>query len=150
MAESSSSTYGQGGEGGDGMDEWTREVTTDGTNTTPLSIEEIYMMAASIGKEFERIIDRRGPDAVCGLMSKVIHVLEELEEQTQKRESQQEELAALQAAVERLQANKVARAEAKRKVEQVSTAPHCIDVNALFCYPFSQISSKTVLWSGIA
>uniref|UniRef100_A0A5K3FA25 RH1 domain-containing protein n=1 Tax=Mesocestoides corti TaxID=53468 RepID=A0A5K3FA25_MESCO len=82
------------------------------------SVTAVYEMAAAIGKEFEAVIDRHGTDSVCGLMPKVIHALEELEDQVVLRNSHQEELAALKAAVERLQLDKLTRAEQRLKIEQ--------------------------------
>ncbi|KAL5103564.1 RILP-like protein 1 [Taenia crassiceps] len=83
-----------------------------------VSVAEVYEMAAAIGKEFETIIDRHGGETVCGLMPKIIQVLEELEEQATRRDSQLAELTALQAAVERLEADKVARTQQRLKDEQ--------------------------------
>ncbi|CDS39852.1 RILP proteinprotein [Echinococcus multilocularis] len=83
-----------------------------------VTVAEVYEMAAAIGKEFEAIIDRHGGETVCGLMSKVIHVLEELEEQAARRDGQLAELTTLQAAVERLEADKVARTQQRLKDEQ--------------------------------
>lgn len=84
-----------------------------------VSVAEVYEMAAAIGKEFEAIIDRYGGETVCGLMPKVIQVLEELEEQAARRDSQLAELTTLQAAVERLEADKIARTQQRLKDEQV-------------------------------
>ncbi|KAL5968656.1 RILP-like protein 1 [Taenia solium] len=83
-----------------------------------ISVAEVYEMAAAIGKEFEAIVDRHGGETVCGLMPKVIQVLEELEEQAARRDSQLAELTTLQAAVERLEADKVARTQQRLKDEQ--------------------------------
>ena len=85
-----------------------------------ISVAEVYEIASAIGKEFEVIVDRHGGQAVCGLMPKVIHVLEELEEQATRRDGQLAEVTALRAAVERLEAEKVARAQQRLKDEQVS------------------------------
>lgn len=97
---------------------WDDEVT-EGNETDFVSVSEVYEMAAAIGKDFETLIDRHGGDIVCGLMPKVIHILEELEEQSAKRDSQLAEVAALQAAVERLEADKIARVQQRLKDEEV-------------------------------
>ncbi|KAM7540211.1 hypothetical protein Aperf_G00000020204 [Anoplocephala perfoliata] len=96
---------------------WDDEIA-EGTEADFVSVAEVYKMAAAIGKDFEELIDRHGGDVVCGLMPKIIHVLEELEEQAAKRDSQLAEAAALQAAVERLEADKIARAQQRLKDEQ--------------------------------
>nr|CDS28031.1 RILP proteinprotein [Hymenolepis microstoma] len=92
--------------------------TTEGNETDFVSVAEVYEMAAAIGKDFEALIDSHGGDSMCGLMPKVIHVLEELEEQASKRDGQLGEIAALQAAIERLEADKIARAQQRLKDEQ--------------------------------
>ncbi|KAM3184298.1 hypothetical protein ACTXT7_008628 [Hymenolepis weldensis] len=96
---------------------WDDEIT-EGNETDFVSVSEVYEMAAAIGKDFETLIDRHGGDIVCGLMPKVIHILEELEEQSAKRDSQLAEVAALQAAVERLEADKIARVQQRLKDEE--------------------------------
>ncbi|VDL18965.1 unnamed protein product [Hymenolepis diminuta] len=96
---------------------WDDEAT-EGNETDFVSVSEVYEMAAAIGKDFETLIDRHGGDSVCGLMPKVIHILEELEEQSAKRDSQLAEVATLQAAVERLEADKIARVQQRLKDEE--------------------------------
>ncbi|XP_056145955.1 RILP-like protein 1 isoform X2 [Lampris incognitus] len=48
-------------------------------NATELTVVDVYDVAAVIGHEFERIIDRYGCDALLRLMPKVVRVLELLE-----------------------------------------------------------------------
>ncbi|VDN98604.1 unnamed protein product [Rodentolepis nana] len=101
---------------------WDCEATAR-NETDFVSVAEVYEMAAAIGKDFEALIDSHGGDSICGLMPKVIHVLEELEEQASKRDGQLSEIAALQAAIERLEADKIARAQQRLKDEQVLKFP---------------------------
>ena len=84
-----------------------------------LSVVDVYDIAASIGKEFEKIIDSYGPDAVTELMPKVINVLEHLEELTSKEQDDSSEIEELRYTIERLEAEKAAKAEEREKYEQV-------------------------------
>ncbi|KAK2169122.1 hypothetical protein LSH36_12g16103 [Paralvinella palmiformis] len=83
-----------------------------------LSVVDVYDIAASIGKEFEKIIDSYGPDAVTELMPKVISVLEHLEELTSKEQDETGEVEELRYTIERLEAEKAAKAEEREKYEQ--------------------------------
>jgi deoxyribodipyrimidine photolyase-like uncharacterized protein len=84
-----------------------------------LSVVDVYDIAASIGKEFEKIIDNHGPEAVTELMPKVINVLEHLEELTNQEQEESGELEELKFTIERLQVEKAAKAEEREKYEQV-------------------------------
>ncbi|KAL7062534.1 hypothetical protein AAHC03_01315 [Spirometra sp. Aus1] len=83
-----------------------------------LSVFDVYDIAAAIGKEFETIIDKYGPDSVCSLMPKVIHILEELEDYASRLESQDGEILALQAAVDRIELERLSRAQERLRCEQ--------------------------------
>ncbi|KAM8828256.1 RILP-like protein 1 isoform 5-T5 [Spinachia spinachia] len=48
-------------------------------NVADLTVMDVYDIAAAVGQEFERIIDRHGCDAPSRLMPKVVRVLEILE-----------------------------------------------------------------------
>ncbi|VDL95310.1 unnamed protein product [Schistocephalus solidus] len=87
-----------------------------------LSVFDVYDIAAAIGKEFETIIDKHGPDSVCSLMPKVIHILEELEDYASRLESQDGEILALQAAVDRIEFERLSHAQDRLRCEQVL---HC-------------------------
>lgn len=88
--------------------------------TPSITVLDVYDIAASIGKEFETIIDRYGPDSVANLMPKVISVLEELEDFAQRFDSEGRELIALQLAVQRLELEKLDRAQDQSRSEKVS------------------------------
>uniref|UniRef100_A0A0V0JA69 RILP-like protein 1 n=3 Tax=Schistocephalus solidus TaxID=70667 RepID=A0A0V0JA69_SCHSO len=83
-----------------------------------LSVFDVYDIAAAIGKEFETIIDKHGPDSVCSLMPKVIHILEELEDYASRLESQDGEILALQAAVDRIEFERLSHAQDRLRCEQ--------------------------------
>ncbi|KAF6770650.1 hypothetical protein AHF37_10870 [Paragonimus kellicotti] len=84
-----------------------------------ITVLDVYDIAASIGKEFEAVIDRYGPDAVSTLMPKVISVLEELEDFAARFDSEGREVVTLKLAVHRLELEKVDRANDKCKNEKV-------------------------------
>lgn len=48
-------------------------------NVADLTVMDVYDIAAAVGQEFERIIDRHGCEAPSRLMPKVVRVLEILE-----------------------------------------------------------------------
>ena len=85
----------------------------------PMSVADVYDLAASIGKEFEKIIDGYGPETITQLMPRVIYALEHLEILSNRNEKENDELTELQYAVERLQADKSAKAEERDKYEKV-------------------------------
>ena len=87
--------------------------------TNNLSVVDVYDIAASIGKEFELIIDNHGPEAVTELMPKVITVLEHLENLASRNQKENAEIVELRYAVEKLQAEKAAKAEQRERYEQV-------------------------------
>ncbi|VEL29304.1 unnamed protein product [Protopolystoma xenopodis] len=84
-----------------------------------ITVLDVYDVAAAIGKDFETIIDKYGPDSITNLMPKVISVLEELEDYATRFESEDREIITLQAAVERLEAEKNERAEDQSRYEKV-------------------------------
>ncbi|TGZ73925.1 hypothetical protein CRM22_001230, partial [Opisthorchis felineus] len=86
--------------------------------TPTITVLDVYDIAASIGKEFEAIIDRHGPDSVSSLMPKVINVLEELEDFASRFDSEGRELVTLQLAVRRLELEKCERANDRTRSEK--------------------------------
>uniref|UniRef100_A0A1I8G1R5 RH1 domain-containing protein n=1 Tax=Macrostomum lignano TaxID=282301 RepID=A0A1I8G1R5_9PLAT len=86
------------------------------------TVADVYDAASAIGKDFELLIDRYGPDCVSGLMPKVIGVLEELESVTSQREDDARRLAELERCQERLDQERRARqsdrARHERELEQ--------------------------------
>ena len=89
------------------------------TETSTLSPVDVYDIAATIGKEFEKIIDNYGPEAVTELMPKIITVLEQLEILANNNQKENAEIAELKFTIERLQADKKAKAEERIKYEKV-------------------------------
>ena len=81
---------------------------------------DVYDIAANIGKDFETIIDNYGPEAVTGLMPRVINILEHLETLAGKNQKEDAELTELTFAVQRLEADKANKAEERERYEKVS------------------------------
>ena len=100
--------------------EYNRLIEEMATPTETVSVVDVYDIAALIGKEFELIIDNYGPEAVTELMPKVITVLEHLENLAARNQKENAEIGELRYAVEKLQAEKVAKAEQRERYEQVT------------------------------
>jgi len=83
-----------------------------------LSVVDVYDLAASIGKEFERIIDSHGPEAVTELMPKVITTLEHLEVLSNRNQKENTEISDLRTTVEKLEQEKSAKAEERARFEK--------------------------------
>ena len=99
--------------------QYDRVIEEMASPTNNLSVVDVYDIAASIGKEFELIIDNHGPEAVTELMPKVITVLEHLENLASRNQKENAEIVELRYAVEKLQAEKAAKAEQRERYEQV-------------------------------
>ncbi|CAH8577789.1 unnamed protein product [Heterobilharzia americana] len=104
------------------------EVPSNRPSTPSITVLDVYDIAASIGKEFEAIIDKYGPYSVSNLMPKVISVLEELEDFATRFESEGREIITLQTAVHRLELEKLDRKEDqnrhKKELEQIEETWH--------------------------
>lgn len=87
--------------------------------TPSINISEIYNIAALIGKEFESIINKHGPYSVSNLMSKVIVVLEELEDFVTHFGLEKREINTLQSMVHRLESEKSERNRDNARREKV-------------------------------
>ena len=90
-------------------------------SSTDITVVDVYDTAASIGKEFEKIIDGFGPEAVSDLMPKVIGVLEQLEILAGRNQRENTEIGELRFAVERLETEKLAKAQERARYELVGT-----------------------------
>uniref|UniRef100_A0A915AI27 RILP-like protein n=1 Tax=Parascaris univalens TaxID=6257 RepID=A0A915AI27_PARUN len=82
-----------------------------------ITVVDVYDLAASIGKDFERIIDQFGNDSVRQLMPKVISALETLESLANHNERENEEILSLRKTVERLENEKQAKQQDRLKFE---------------------------------
>ncbi|KAL3307143.1 Rab interacting lysosomal protein-like 1, partial [Cichlidogyrus casuarinus] len=78
-----------------------------------LTVLDIYGVAASIGKDFELLIENYGAETVSSLMPKIISILEELEEYATHFDSDEKEIASLQATISQLELDKRDRLQEK-------------------------------------
>ena len=77
----------------------------DQDDVASYSCVNVYNIAADIGKDFERIIDKFGPDVLTTLMPKVINALEHLEKLTQRYEDLELQQENSQVVVDELKTN---------------------------------------------
>lgn len=87
--------------------------------TSDISVFDVYEIASAIGKEFEKIIDVCGADAVTNLMPRVINALEHLESLATKNERENAILEDLKNRIVKLENDKHVRAEDRLKFEKV-------------------------------
>ncbi|VDM51946.1 unnamed protein product [Angiostrongylus costaricensis] len=86
--------------------------------TPSSSVVDVYDLAASIGKDFEKLIELHGNDCVRAIMPKVISALETLESLANNNERENEEILTLQKTVERLEHEKQTRHLQTAKFEE--------------------------------
>ncbi|XP_055535845.1 RILP-like protein homolog isoform X1 [Wyeomyia smithii] len=80
-----------------------------------VSVVDIYDLASEIGKEFEKIIDKNGPNSVIDLIPKVINVLELLEAVLIKRDNEDSAVQELRDKIAQLETDKLEKAELKKQ-----------------------------------
>ncbi|XP_045171192.1 RILP-like protein 1 isoform X3 [Mercenaria mercenaria] len=83
-----------------------------------VTVTDVYDQAAGIGKEFEKLIESYGVDAVTDLMPKVIRALEQLEALASKYEKESSEINELRYAVEKLETEKADRNQERVRFEE--------------------------------
>ncbi|CAB3403271.1 unnamed protein product [Caenorhabditis bovis] len=83
-----------------------------------ITVVDVYDLAASIGNDFEKLIDCYGNECVRGIMPKVISALETLESLAATNDRENEEIARLSKAVERLELEKHQRHQQHLKFEE--------------------------------
>ncbi|CAI4230629.1 unnamed protein product [Auanema sp. JU1783] len=71
-----------------------------------ITVVDVYDLAASIGKDFERLIELHGNECVRGIMPKVISALETLESLANNNDKENEEIISLQKTIDRLEQEK--------------------------------------------
>ncbi|KAJ1372909.1 hypothetical protein KIN20_035220 [Parelaphostrongylus tenuis] len=96
----------------------TQRVSSPQSPSRHITVVDVYDLAASIGKDFEKIIELHGNDCVRTIMPKVISALETLESLANNNERENEEILTLQKTVERLEHEKQARHLQTAKFEE--------------------------------
>jgi hypothetical protein len=84
-----------------------------------LTVVDVYDIAASLGRDFEAIINAYGVGCIAELMPKIINVLEQLEVLVSRNQKDNAEIAELKYSVERLHTEKRTKAEDRQKYEKV-------------------------------
>ena len=84
-----------------------------------VSVTDVYDQAAGIGKEFEKLIESYGVEAVTDLMPKVIRALEQLEALASKYEKESSEIQDLRHAVDKLESEKADTKQDRVRFEEV-------------------------------
>ncbi|KAK3927371.1 RILP-like protein-like protein [Frankliniella fusca] len=82
-----------------------------------VSVIDVYDIASEIGKEFEKMIDVYGTDAVINLMPKVINALEQLEGLATRNERENNQIQELKARIAQLEKDKIGKAEDRHRFE---------------------------------
>jgi uncharacterized protein (UPF0305 family) len=106
------------------MEEYEQEV----------SVVDVYDIASEIGKEFEKIIDAYGTEAVTSLMPKVINALEHLEGLATKNERENTTVQELKARIAQLESDKVEKAEDRQRFEKVRNLVSTYDAYNFLSY----------------
>ncbi|RWS31875.1 RILP-like protein, partial [Leptotrombidium deliense] len=81
------------------------------------TVDDVYDLAAAIGKEFEAIIDVYGSEVISKLMPKVISVLERLEFSSMQTDTQRAHMTSLQSKIAELEKAKLSSTENRMKFE---------------------------------
>lgn len=85
-----------------------------------LTVMDVYDIAAVLGQEFERVIDRFGCECLVGVVPRVVRVLELLEALV-NRGAPGQEAEELRREVDRLQRERSDRYEQERRHQKVSS-----------------------------
>lgn len=88
-----------------------------GSPSRHITVVDVYDLAASVGKDFEKLIEQFGDESVRQIMPKVISALETLEALANKNERENDEILTLRQTVERLENEKHAKNQDRLKFE---------------------------------
>lgn len=92
-----------------------------------IGVVDVYELASDIGKECEKIIEKFGADSVTHLMPVVINTLELLEAVTAKSERDTITIQELNEKIQKLEGDKLEKAEYRKRFEQVRMNHNIID-----------------------
>lgn len=122
-------------------------------HATELTVMDVYDIAAALGQEFERIIDRFGCESVVGVLPKVVRVLELLETLVSRGAAGQE-AEELRGELDRLRQERSDRYKQERKHQKVPVTlsvylsvclPVCLPVCLFICLFVSSVTVSTCL-----
>lgn len=83
-----------------------------------IAVVDVYDLATDIGKEYERIIDRLGAEAVKDLMPKIINTLELLEALATKNEQENATIQDLRDKIAQLESEKMEKEAFRRRFDK--------------------------------
>ncbi|KAF8358907.1 rilp-1 [Pristionchus pacificus] len=89
-----------------------------GSPSKSITVVDVYDLAASIGKDFEKLIQLHGNDSIRSIMPKVISALETLEALAASNEAENEQISNLERTVERLETEKTSKQKDRVKFEE--------------------------------
>lgn len=89
------------------------------SESSEVSVVDVYDIASEIGKECEKLIDSCGADSITNLMPKVINALELLENLATKNERENTLVQELRAKIAQLETDKIGKAEDRQRFEKV-------------------------------
>lgn len=84
-----------------------------------IGVVDVYELASDIGRQCEKIIEKFGADSVTNLMPVVINTLELLEAVTAKSERDNTTIQELNERIQKLEGDKIEKAEYRKRFEQV-------------------------------
>ncbi|XP_011498087.1 PREDICTED: RILP-like protein homolog isoform X1 [Ceratosolen solmsi marchali] len=88
------------------------------SESSDVSVVDVYDIASEIGKECEKLIDSYGSDSITNLMPKVINALELLENLATKNERENTTVQELRAKISQLELDKIGKAEDRQRFEK--------------------------------
>lgn len=103
-----------------------------------LTAVDVYDIAAVLGQEFERIIDRFGCESLVGVVPKVVRVLELLEALVSRGAARQE-AEELRRELDRLRQERSDRYKQERKHQKVGLPDTCLTLGACVLSPLKLI-----------
>ncbi|XP_048733786.1 RILP-like protein 1 isoform X3 [Ostrea edulis] len=93
-----------------------RQIMNDSFES--VTVVDVYDQAAGIGKEFEKLIENYGVEAVTDLMPKVIKALEQLESLAGRYEKESSEISELRYTIDKLENEKQERTQERQRYEE--------------------------------
>uniref|UniRef100_A0A0N5A4U6 RILP-like protein homolog n=1 Tax=Parastrongyloides trichosuri TaxID=131310 RepID=A0A0N5A4U6_PARTI len=95
----------------------TESSSLSGSPSRHITVIDVYDLASEIGKDFEKLADQYGTDAVTSIMPKVISALETLESMAKKNSEESEEIMTLKNTIHILENEKRLRLKERNSFE---------------------------------
>uniref|UniRef100_A0A0K0FNY2 RILP-like protein homolog (inferred by orthology to a D. melanogaster protein) n=1 Tax=Strongyloides venezuelensis TaxID=75913 RepID=A0A0K0FNY2_STRVS len=95
----------------------TNSSSLSGSPSRHITVIDVYDLASEIGKDFERLAEQYGTDAITGIMPKVISALETLESLAKKNSEESDEVMTLKNTIHILENEKRLRLKERNSFE---------------------------------